>query len=660
MCGLPGHQINDVTHEACGLGCVFLSIFMQLASLFQDHAVLQRHMPIPVWGKGTPGERVTVRLAEMEEAAVVDASGNWMLRLPSMKEGGPYTLTVRTAAETVEVNDLLVGEVWICSGQSNMEWTLQQVETEPERHLKPAPEIRLLTVQNPADMGRADAVEGTWRMATPETLANFSAVGGYFGRFLQPELGVPVGLICNAWGGTRVQAWMSREALMQEPEGRDEIRFYEAFLLRQNPETLEIPSFQNWERQELFRAPENIGLKEGWAAAEFDDSSWNAMELPGYWQQRGHAHSGVFWFRKTAQIPQGWRGRELEVSLGPIDKHDETWVNGSLVGATGWETDEAWSIPRRYHIAANLADADGRVTVAVRARSHIFAGGFAGMEDMMWLAPVGAGPEERIRLGGLWQYKVEHDWGVTVPPKPLWGAGNPNTPGMLFNQRIAPLLPYGMRGVIWYQGESNANADETNLYRRFLPRMIEDWRSAWGEGAFPFIQVQLANYADTGSWAAFREAQVSVLALENTGIAVTIDIGEAGNIHPRNKRDVGYRLMQCALHQAYDRKAAPLSPLFETMVLENGGRARCTFRHTGGKLVAKDGVLRHFIMAGLDGVFHPANAVIEGDTVVVSSPEVPYPYAVRYAWEDNPEGCNLYNADGLPASPFRSDALAVG
>lgn len=614
-------------------------------------------MPIPVWGKGTPGETVTVRLAGVERAVVVDASGSWMLRLPSMAEGGPYTLTARTAVEVVEVNDLLVGEVWICSGQSNMAWTLQQVETEPERHLNPAPEIRLLTVKNPAGVGRADAVEGTWRVATPEALAEFSAVGGYFGRFLQPELGVPVGLICNAWGGTRVQAWMSREALMQEPEGRDEVRFYEAFLLRQDPEALEIPSFQNWERQERFRASENIGLKEGWAAAGFDDSSWNAMDLPGYWQQRGHPHSGIFWFRKTVQIPQGWRGRELEISLGPIDKHDETWVNGSLVGATGWEKEAAWSVPRSYRMAANLAGADGRVTLAVRARSHVYAGGFAGREDMMWIAPVDAGPEERMGLGGSWQYRVEQDWGTEVPPKPLWGAGNPNTPGILFNQRIAPLIPGAFRGVIWYQGESNVG--EANLYRRFLPRMIKDWRRAWGAGAFPFIQVQLANYEGEGSWPALREAQVSALALENTGIAVTIDIGEGGNLHPPNKRDAGHRLMLCALRQVYDRRTAPLSPLFEAMALEKGGRVRCMFRHTGGKLVAKDGPLRHFTLAGLDRVFYPADAVIEGDTVVVSSPDVPWPYAVRYAWANNPEGCNLYNADGLPASPFRSDAWTV-
>lgn len=612
-------------------------------------------MPIPVWGKGVPGETVTVRLAEAEAAAVVDASGNWMLRLPSLREGGPYTLTARTATEVVEVDDLLVGEVWICSGQSNMEWTLQQVEEEPVRNAVPT--LRLLTVGTPAELGRAEAVAGAWRVATPEALAEFSAVGGYFGRFLQAELGVPVGLICNAWGGSRVQAWMSREALMLEPEGRDEIRFYEAFLLQPGSETPGMPSFQTWERQEQFRAPENIGLKEGWAAAGFDDRSWAAMELPGYWQQHGHPHSGIFWFRKTVQIPQGWQGRELEVSLGPIDKHDETWVNGSLVGATGWETDEAWSVPRRYRIAANLADADGRVTVAVRARSHVFAGGFVGPAGAMWLAPVDAEPTERISLSGSWQYKVELDWGVTVPPPPLWGAGNPNTPGMLFNQRIAPLIPCGFRGVIWYQGESNAG--EANLYRRFLPRMIEDWRRAWGAGAFPFIQVQLANYADRETWPALREAQVSALALENTGMAVAIDIGEAGNIHPRNKRDVGHRLMQCALHQVYGRREAPLSPLFETMTLEKDGRVRCMFRHTGGKLVAKDGALRHFTLAGLDRVFYRADAVIEGDTVVVSSPDVPYPYAVRYAWADNPKGCNLYNADGLPASPFRSDAWPV-
>lgn len=632
------------------LGCAFP---MQLASIFQDHAVLQRYAPIPVWGKGTPGEKVTVCFAGVERSATVDATGNWVLWLPSMKEGGPYTLTARTETEVVEVDDLLVGEVWICSGQSNMEWQLRQVEGTPAQET--APTIRLLTVRNPAGLGRADEVTGEWRVATSAALMEFSAVGGYFGRFLQEELGVPVGLICNAWGGTRIQAWMSREALMLEPEGRDEIRSYEAFLL--SPDAADtIPNLANWERQARFHPSENPGLESGWASVEFDDSSWRSMKLPGYWQQRGHEHSGIFWFRKTVSIPQDWRGKDLEISLGPIDKHDETWVNGTLVGGMGWETDKAWDVPRCYRIGADLIGADGHVTVAVRVRSHVFAGGFAGWEDMLWLAPADAQQADRINLSGAWRYEVEADWGETAPPPEPWGAENPNTPGMLFNRRVAPLIPYAFRGVIWYQGESNER--EAKLYRRFLPRLIEDWRRVWGAGAFPFIQTQLANYENVG-WPELREAQLSALELKNTGIAVTIDIGEAKNVHPQNKRDVGFRLAQCALYVAYDRKAAALSPLFDSMAVEKDGRVRCLFRHTGGGLTAKNGALRHFELAGWDKVFHPAEAAVEGDTVVVFSPDVPQPSAVRYAWANNPEGCNLYNAHGLPASPFRSDAWPV-
>jgi len=640
---------------------------MQLASLFQDHAVLQRNIPIPVWGTGTPGEAVTVHLAGHDEKAEkitrmtkVDSAGRWSLRLPPMKEGGPYRMTAEAPSGTAEADDLLVGEVWICSGQSNMEWTLEKVENDPASQLQPFPQIRLLSVINPAERGRADAIVGNWKVATPEALAEFSAVGGYFGRFLHGELDVPVGLICNAWGGTRVQAWISREGLVREPEGRDEIAYYESYLWL-NGGGRRLKTFEEWELEDVDRSPVNLGLERGWASRDFDDSAWRTMDLPGFWQHRGHGHSGVFWFRKTVEIPVAWAGKDLELSLGAIDKHDETWVNGELVGSTGWEIKESWSVPRLYRIGSAQVKAGG-LAVAVRARSHVFAGGLTGPGEKMWLAPEGCDPAERIPLHGLWRYCVEHDWGITTPPALIWGPGNPNTPSILFDNRVAPLIPYGFRGVIWYQGESNVG--EANLYKRLLPAMIEDWRRAWGAGNFPFIQVQLANHRSTfeepteSTWAALREAQAAALSLEATGLAVAIDIGDAADIHPRNKRDVGLRLAQSALHNVYGQPSAPLCPVFAGMTIEEGA-VRCTFQHTGGPLAAKGGLLRHFALAGIDRVFHWAEATIEGETVLVSSPKVPRPYAVRYAWADNPDGCNLVSSCGLPVAPFRSDSWPV-
>jgi sialate O-acetylesterase len=640
----------------------FHSPIMQLASLFHDHAVLQRNIPIPVWGTGLPGEHVTVRLAGLEAKTVVDPSGRWLLRLPPLKEGGPYTLTAESPSEVVEIKDVLVGEVWICSGQSNMEWTLNHIGASALVDLPSLPEVRMLTVTNPAQLGRSDTVDGKWQICSPESLATFSAVGGFFGRRLHEVLGVPIGLINNAWGGTRVQAWTSREALMQEPESRNEIQFYESYVYQ--PHDLEgMTSFESWERCQAPRATENLGLPEGWASQEFDHSSWETMALPGFWQSRGHGYSGVFWFRRSVEIPESWIGKELELSLGAIDKHDETWVNGHLVGATGRDVKNSWSTHRVYRVPGEAVNSSGSLIIAIRVHSHVYAGGVVGPAEMMWLAPVGGSSEDRIPLAGEWRYIVECNWGVVVPPTPMWGASNPNSPAILFDNRVAPLIPYGFRGVIWYQGESNVG--EAGVYRRMLPAMINDWRRAWGAGNFPFIQVQLANYLGASktptesSWAALREAQASALALEASGMAVAIDIGEAEDIHPKNKRDVGLRLAQSALHDVYHQAEVPMGPLFSGMTIEAGGRIRCTFHHTGGKLVAKGGELRHFAIAGKDRVFHWAEATIEGNTVVVSSPLGLSPYAVRYAWADNPEGCNLYNRFDLPAAPFRSDAWPV-
>lgn len=636
---------------------------MQFASLFQDHAILQRHASIPVWGTGTPGERVTVRLAEHEAVAVIDAAGRWFLRLPPRGEGGPYTLRAEdSSGAAVEIHDVLVGEVWICSGQSNMQWTLERIGGETD--LPTLPHIRLLTVTNPPELGRADAVDGKWEPCAPASLAAFSAVGGYFGRRLHEKLGVPVGLICNAFGGTRAQAWISREGLVEEPEGRDEIRLYESYLWKKGGTGLK--TYREWELSDAPQDTGNLGLPQGWATTGHDDTAWEPMELPAFWQQRGHPYSGIFWFRHRVKAPASWAGRELELSLGAIDKHDEAWVNGCLVGSTGREVENAWTLLRRYTVPAGLVDEGGEVLVALRVRSHVFAGGFTGPAEAMWIAPVGAAPEERLSLAGAWASKVEQNWGAVEPPRQAWGPGNPNSPGILFDNRVAPLIPYAFRGVIWYQGESNAA--EAPLYRRLIAGLIRDWRRVWGAGDFPFLQVQLANFKapqaepSESAWAALREAQASALSLEATGLAVSIDIGEADDVHPRNKRDVGLRLAQSALHHVYHVEAVPMGPLFTGITLEADGRVRCFFRHTAGQLIARGegSELRHFAVAGVDRVFHWAKATIEGETVVVSCPKVPSPCAVRYAWADNPEGCNLYNRLELPAAPFRSDSWPVG
>jgi sialate O-acetylesterase len=635
---------------------------MRLAPVFHDHAVLQRDLPLPVWGTAGAEELVTVTLAGHRAQTVSGPDGRWQVRLPPLPAGGPYELEALARSGSAVAADVLIGEVWLCSGQSNMEWTLSQVEAlDAESAVAEFPDIRFLTVAAPPRIGRQEVIDGRWSRCSPRSLASFSAVGGWFARRLHRELGVPVGMICNAWGGTRIQTWMSREALMQDPLGRDEVRHYEGFAFA--PDRFgpgEFASARDWEQRAAPRDAGNAGLAAGWAAAEFDDALWPHMPVPSRWQEHGHPGSGVFWFRRTFHVPADWVGDDLALNLGAVDKHDDTYVNGERVGGLSWDDGpNTWCTQRRYRIPARLVTADRRVAIAVRARSHAFHGGLIGPGIEMGLAPVGR-PEAAQSLVGPWRYRCEEDWGlVTVPPMP-WGAGNPNSPYILADSRVAPLVPYALRGVLWYQGESNAH--EPDNYRRLLPAMIRDWRRAWGQGDFPFLQVQIANYGVPatspayGKWAALRDAQCAALSEPEVGMAVAIDIGDERDVHPRDKRSVGERLARWALATTYDRGGVPSGPLLASVVVEAGGVMRIRFAHGEGLRTADGGPVATVVMAGLDRVFHPATAEVDGASLRITCPQVLRPAAVRYAWADNPVGCNLINAVGLPASPFRSDA----
>jgi sialate O-acetylesterase len=634
---------------------------MRLAPIFHDHAVLQRDLPIPVWGRGEPGEAVEVRLAGVVGQVVAGADGGWLLRLPPLPAGGPHELVARAASGTATARDVLIGEVWLCSGQSNMEWKLSETNQDGDLGGESVAGIRLLTVTTKAKLGGQSELGGAWTIASRATLSAFSAVGGWFGRSLHRELGVPVGLICNAWGGTRVQAWTSRSTLVQDPGGLDDVRHYEGYVFSpDNDGVNEYTSLADWERRGAPRDTGNAGLAKGWAGASFDDRAWRRMVLPCRWQQQGHPGSGVFWFRRTIEVPAAWAGRDLVAHLGAIDKHDDTWVNGERVGGLSWEDGgETWRTPRVYPVPARLVGADRRVCIAVRARSHVFEGGMHGPAADMALKLAGS-EEPGIPLIGEWSYEVEQDWGISAPPQTIWGQDNPNSPYILFDSRIRPLLPYAIRGAIWYQGESNAH--EPSVYARQLPAMIRDWRLAWGQGDFPFLQVQLASWQQpqtqpaASSWAALREAQLHALAEPATGMAVAIDVGDANDIHPRDKRTVGQRLARWALCDTYGRGSVPSGPLFASATIEAGGRMRCRFRHGAGLRTSDGAKPRHVAIAGVQRTFVWAEAAIEGDTLVVWHPSISRPAAVRYAWADNPEGCNLVNAEGLPASPFRTDS----
>jgi len=491
----------------CGLLLLFAAwaqADVRLPALIGDHMVLQRDQPVRIYGWAGAGESVTVRFAGRTVSTVADGSGRWEAWLRPMNAGGPYDLVV-AGRNTVTVRDVLVGEVWVASGQSNMAWPVER-SRDPEKEAAAAryPHIRLFKVALKTSEEPLEDVEGSWAPCHPETVKSFSAVAYFFARHLHEKLGVPVGVIQSAWGGTPAQAWTSRATLVSEPT-------LQSYLVEWNRVLV------NWPRA-----------------------------------KRRYEESLKQWEQRVAEAKR--EGRE---------------------------------------------------------------------------------PPPR-------------------PAQPL-GPGHPHTPAGLFNAMITPLTPYAIRGVIWYQGESNAN-NYAHLYRTLFEAMIRDWRQAWGQGDFPFLFVQLANYARApagGYWSLVQEAQLKTLELRNTGMAVTIDIGEAEDIHPSNKQDVGLRLALAARALVYGEKLVYSGPVFRQATRE-GNRLRLWFDHTGGGLRARGGVLREFVIAGADRVFHPAQATIEGETLVVSSPDVAEPVAVRYAWANNPEA-TLFNAEGLPASPFRSD-----
>ena len=550
---------------------------------------------------------------------------------------------------------MLVGEVWLASGQSNMQWSLSACGEQGRAAVAAAdrPGVRMFTVANRALLGRQSDVEGRWEVASPATAGAFSAVAHHFASKLHEALGVPVGILNASWGGTIVEAWTSREALVQNEDTRAWTELYEA--------TVASPAY--WAAGEgqpppYPADPGNSGEAQGWAEPDAAEQSWAEIDLPRPWQAAGHAFSGVFWFRRAVHIPERWRGRDLVVGVGAVDKHDVTYFNGQRVGSTGRGLEEEhWNQPRVYRVPGHLV-VPGPAVIAVRAFSFVHQGGLLGPASAMSVAPVDDA-NDTIALAGDWRYRIEHDLGFVEPPTQRWGPGNPNSPYMLFDNMISPLAPYALAGAVWYQGESNiGNASQ---YRGMLTALIRDWRRTWGQGDFAFIQVQLANhsapdiYQHHSGWALLRDAQRRVLSEPRTGMAVAIDVGDALDIHPHNKQDVGNRLAQWALAIDYGRRGVASGPLYRAMTIEPGA-IRIHFDHVGSGLTTRDGrAPSHFVVAGRDQRFRPASATIDGATVVVTSPDVPQPLAVRYAWADNPDGCNLINHEGLPASPFRTD-----
>lgn len=628
---------------------------VKLPAIFGDHMVLQQNESVTVWGWAEPGEKVSVKGSWSSSAKSTKANkdGTWSVKMKTPKAGPTVSLTVSGANEIV-INDILLGEVWLCSGQSNMEYTPAMLGD--EQNLKAVaestnPQIRLFSVEDKFSVKPEDDCAGTWQLCNPDTVKDFSAIGYYYGKKLNDELGVPVGLISSNWGGTVAEAWTRDEAL--EPFEQ----FSSALSYLKDPESTKeqlekdyAVSLAQWEKQVAEIDP---GTQEGWYQKAIDETGWTEMKQPQRWSDSDtelRDFDGIVWFRRTTNLPPTWARIDLEMNFGPIDDIDTVWVNGVKIGSTT----QSWTTPRKYIIPASALTVGPNV-IAVRIIDNQGDGGFTSNDpNDMRIGPIGAPANRSATLANTWKYKISTR--NRAPDAPKSGVyTDQNTPTALYNGMIAPLTPFRIAGVIWYQGESNCSFPI--LYRKLFPAMIKDWRKQWKISNLPFYYVQIApyDYGSTTSSQALREAQMMTLdAVKNVGMAVTMDIGAENNIHPTNKTDVGDRLARWALAKTYKKKDIVYSgPVYDKMKTKEG-KIVITFDYDDGGLVAKGGGLTDFQIAGEDQVFVPAKAVIDGDTVVVSSDAVKDPVAVRYGWSNWVEG-SLFNKAGLPASSFRTD-----
>ncbi len=625
---------------------------IRLPRLISNGMVIQRNAKVKIWGWAPAGETVKVRFGGKAYGAAANEDGEWQAVLDTGDAGGPFDMTVETGdgAESVTVKNMLLGDVWVCSGQSNMEMRMFSLRDDYPDEVAGAGNdaIRqfLVPIRYDFEKPQQDVEAGSWEAANPESILNFTAAGYFFAKKLFEKYQVPIGLINASQGGSPAEAWLSGDALVQFLE------YYETAQKLKDKKYLDALNLKDQTDSEEWHRRINkadIGTAGGgkpFYDSDFDASDWQRAKVPSYWDEEGLGRIyGVVWFRKEIDIAFPPAGKPAKILFGNVIDEDTLYINGKLVGAMPMQY-----IPRKYDIPEGLLK-QGKNTIVVRVVNSSARGGF--YKGKPYELHIG---DRVIDLSGEWQCKL----GAQSEPMPepafaMW------KPSGLYNGMLAPAVNYAIKGVVWYQGESNTK--KPGEYENLFRALIYDWRRKWGQGDFPFIYVQLPNFGErngpsVGNWAALREAQRRVLDVPVTGMAVTIDIGEWNDVHPRNKMDVGGRLALAAQKAAYrDETLVACGPLFKSAE-RDGSRIVLSFNYTGGGLVTKDGKRPgHFEIAGGDKVFLPAAAGIEGDRVAVWADEVPEPVYVRYAWADNPEGANLYNREGLPASPFMTEQV---
>ena len=620
---------------------------IHMPAIFGDHMVIQRSQPIPVWGWSSPGEKIIVYFDHQNKEAIADKTGKWRLDLDAEPAGGPYDMIVQGRDKTI-FHDVLVGEVWLCSGQSNMEFELSKANrAESEINSATYSEIRQIKIPIAVSGTPKDDIKSSpWTICTTTSAGSFTAVGYFFARELVRHLHVPVGLINSTWGGTMIESWISRSAFEKSPEFKTMItpmveKDFEN-LAKQKRKTLET-QVKVLEKNISDTIPESE-----WKNPDYNSKGWPNISVEQSWEGQGMGLGdldGIVWYRKEFVLDSSNAGKAASVKLGKIDDNDVTYINGIRIGST-----KNYSEERNYPVPSGVLKA-GQNIIAVRIEDTGGGGGFYGDSTLLRLS----WENGTIALGGDWHFRVAQ---ITTNN----GGFGPNEyPTLLFNAMIHPLIPYGIRGVLWYQGEANTN--RAYQYRTAFPLMISDWRQQWNEGNFPFYFVQLASFnasngdSEHGSeWAELREAQTFTLSVPATGMSVTTDIGEPHDIHPKNKQDVGLRLSAIALNNIYALPMEYSGPVYESMSIHSN-KIILTFTHNGSGLMTKDkyGYVKGFEIAGPDHHFLYAKAYIENNKVIVFNDEIGQPVSVHYAWADDAGDANLFNQQGFPAVPFRTD-----
>ena len=613
-----------------------------VSPIFGDNMVLQRGKANIIWGWSEPGDHVQVQIGEQAASAVTGADRRWQVTIQPPPAGGPYTIKI-TGHETVELRNVLVGDVWLCGGQSNMGLPLQFARNGAE-DVKTAnyPEIRFFSVEGHPAYLHSDVIAGSWKAVSPETAGRLSAVGFYFARKVQNEIHVPIGMVVDALGGTPAESWTSAEAL--RPLHDFDIPLAELQRLASEG----APEYGNYVMHWYDRY--DIGLKGNWAAPDLDDSSWTPVDIPGGFKELGVPETpALAWFRREIVLPDKLPAGMPLLFLGSIERMDTVYINGRSVGGSAWVEN-----PRVYPLFGAVLK-PGTNVIAIRVLKTKPDGGFLGKPDELHLM---LGDKSIIPLAGKWKGKLSLD---ARPPQPLPIAYEnwPVMPAVLYEGMLKPIAPLSITGALWYQGEQNS--PRGFQYRRILPAMIADWRKLFAQGDFPFYIVSLpafkprsATPVDGDEWTETRESQaLTAASVPNSCLAVTIDTGDADNIHAKDKQPVGERLALCALANQYGKKVVASGPTLKS-VDRHSGSIRLHFAHTDGGLVVKGTKLEEFAIAGEDRKWVWADAQIKGKTIIVSSPSVPNPKEVRYAWQSNP-AATLFNGAGLPAGPFRTD-----